>query len=213
MTSLEKLVDGLLLHEIAMFVFGGLFFLVLLFLIILFALRKRPLKSLLPFFVLPIIMLGWPSIAKIQLTNEGLAFERMLNEVQKDPDNEEKKLELQAHIDQLEGRNVQNPEILVNLARGKYALGQDAEALNTIDKIPETIQEEVGAEGLKATILVTQDIARKFEQAEKTPNQQNLEILEISRNQLVDGNKVANNSRLQRYISKSDSLIKRKVNE
>ncbi|MGK6352092.1 hypothetical protein [Parapedobacter sp. DT-150] len=205
MTNWEQLTDGLQLHEVAMFAFGALLFMVLLFLVVLFALRKRPLKPLLLFFTIPVVMLGWPSVAKIQINAAGVALENNLRNYQTDPADQENQKALEANIEVLETSGVQNPESLMNIARGKYLLGKDREALQTIDKIPDEAKAKVGADELKSTITVTQDIQRKLQQATQMPTTDNLEILRISKDRLV--NDAANNVRLRRYVTRSDSLI------
>ncbi|SEL76425.1 hypothetical protein [Parapedobacter koreensis] len=202
----ERLTDGLLFHETAMLAFGALSLLTLFFLVVFFALGKRPSRPLLFSFILPLTLLGWPSIVKIQLTRERVALECELKAVQKNPNDEQGKQRLQEYLNRLEHRNMEDPEILVDLAWGKYMLEKDEEALNILDKLS---KDNAGANEIRAAILKVQDIQRKLGQAEKTPNQQNLEILEISKNQLLSRDKVTENSRIQKYISKSDSLIKK----
>lgn len=209
MTYFEKLTDGLQLHEVAMFVLGGLLFIVLLFLIILFSIRKRQLKPLLLFFIIPIVMLGWPSIAKIQLNQEGLILVNNLKELEKYPDDETLQNKVEQSIQVLEEKNVNAPDKLADIARAKYLLGKDKAALETISKIPEADKAVLGVAELQRTIRTTQDMERKLEKAKASPTPESLEILEITKAQIEANHKFSENVRLQRYVNKSDSLIKR----
>ncbi|MEC3881881.1 EGFR-like transmembrane domain-containing protein [Parapedobacter sp. 10938] len=209
MTYFEKLTDGLQLHEVAMFVLGGLLFMVLLFLIVLFALRKRQLKPLLLFFIIPIVMLGWPSIAKIQLNQEGLMLVNNLKELEKYPDNETLQNKVEQSIQVLEEKNVNAPDKLADIARAKYLLGKNKAALETISKIPEADKAVLGVADLQRTIHTTQDIERKLEKAKASPTPESLEILKITKAQIEADHKFSENVRLQRYVNKSDSLIKK----
>ncbi|GGC44569.1 hypothetical protein GCM10011386_41100 [Parapedobacter defluvii] len=204
----EQLTDGLHMHEVLLFVLGSLFFLVLLFLMVLYAWRKEKLNVLLFFFIIPVVMIGWPSIAKIQINEAGIALENTLRAYEDDPQNPETRKALQAQVKELEDKEVKNPKTLINVAKANYMLGKDRDALQTIDKIPEEAREAVGADDLKTTILVTQDIERKLQQAEQAPTDDNLEILRISKDKLF--NKAANNVRLHQSVRKSDSLIQKK---
>src|SRR5690606_7570107 len=208
MTYWDKLTDGLQLHEVAMFILGGLLFIVLLFLIVLFALRKRQLKPLLLFFVIPIVMLGWPSIAKIQLNQEGVTLVNNLKELEKHPDDEALQSKLEQSIAELEEKNVSAPDKLANIARAKYLLGGDKGAMETLSKIPEADQVALGVNELQRTIRTTQDLERKLEKAKTSPTPESLEILEITKSQIEADDKFNGNRRLRRYVVKSDSLIK-----
>lgn len=207
MTLWEQLTDGLLLHEIAMLMLGGLLFLVLLFLIVLFALRKRQLKPLLLFFIIPIVMLGWPSIAKIQVNNEGLTLENDLKELENNPADSALQSRVAQSIEKLEEKNVNAPDKLADIARAKYLLGEDKGALETIHRIPEGSQQALGMKTLKHTILVTQDLERKIDQVEASPTPESLEILKITKEQIRVDNELQQNMRLRQYLAKSDSLI------
>lgn len=59
MNFFERMTDGLKLHEVLMAVPGSLLFLVMIILLIVFSAQRRPLKQLLYFFILPVIMPGW----------------------------------------------------------------------------------------------------------------------------------------------------------
>ncbi len=209
MTYFEKLTDGLQLHEVVMFMLGGLLFMVLLFLIVLFALRKRQLKPLLLFFIIPVVMLGWPSIAKIQLNQEGLMLVNNLKELEKYPDNETLQNKVEQSIQVLEEKNVNAPDKLADIARAKYLLGKNKAALETISKIPEADKAVLGVADLQRTIHTTQDIERKLEKAKASPTPESLEILKITKAQIEADHKFSENVRLQRYVNKSDSLIKK----
>ena len=204
----EQLTDGLHMHEVLLFVLGSLFFLVLLFLMVLYAWRKEKLNVLLFFFIIPVVMIGWPSIAKIQINEAGIALENTLRTYESDPQDPETRKALQAQVKELEDKGVKNPKTLINMAKANYMLGNDRDALQTLDKIPEGARESVGADDLKSTILVTQDIERKLQQAEQAPTDDNLEILRISKDKLL--NKAANNIRLHQAVRKSDSLTQKK---
>src|SRR5690554_3250486 len=156
MTTWEKLTDGLSLSEVLMFILGGLLFLVLLFLIILFALRNKSLKPLLLFFIVPLIMLGWPSINKIKIDATGVDLVKSLKELEKAPDDTTLQAVVERNLAELESKQINSPETLTAIAEAQFALGQEDVALQTLEQIPEEAQANTGAARLRATILTTQ---------------------------------------------------------
>lgn len=209
MTTWEKLTDGLSLSEVLLFILGGLLFLVLLFLIILFALRNKPLRPLLLFFIVPLIMLGWPSITKIKIDASGVDLVKSLEKLEKSPDDPVLQATVEQNLAELESKQISSPEMLTTMAEAQFALGQEEVALQTLEQIPEEVQTHTGADRLRATILATQDVRQKIEQVEMAPTEQHIEALEATKSQAIQANTKLDNVYLQRYIRRSDSLINR----
>lgn len=209
MTTWEKLTDGLSLSEVLMFILGGLLFLVLLFLIILFALRNKSLKPLLLFFIVPLIMLGWPSINKIKIDATGVDLVKSLKELEKAPDDTTLQAVVERNLAELESKQISSPETLTAIAEAQFALGQEDVALQTLEQIPEEAQANTGAARLRTTILTTQDVRQKIDQVKLAPTEQHIEALEETKKQAAQVNSKLDNVYLQRYIRRSDSLINR----
>ncbi len=210
MTTWEKLTDGLALYEVLLFIFGSLLFLVLLFLIILFALRNKPLKPLLLFFIVPLIMLGWPSIAKIKIDATGVDLVKNLEKLEEDPDDPVLKEAVEQTLAELESKPISSPETLIAMAEAHFALGQEDIALQTLEQIPkDATQAYTGANRLRETILTTQEVRQKIEQVKLAPTDEHIEALEATKSHATQANSKLDNVYLQRYIRRSDSLINR----
>jgi tetratricopeptide (TPR) repeat protein len=63
---MDSLFEGLLQYEIMLLILGVIFFLLLLFLLVYMIIKERKFGSMLGFFVIPIVMIGFPGIKKIQ---------------------------------------------------------------------------------------------------------------------------------------------------
>lgn len=63
---MDSLFDGLLPYEIMLSILGVTFFLILLFLLVYLIVKERKFGAILGFFIIPIIMIGFPGIRKIQ---------------------------------------------------------------------------------------------------------------------------------------------------
>jgi hypothetical protein len=135
MSLFEKLTDGLRLYEVILLMMGVIMFLALVVILIVYASQRRTLKPLLIFFLIPLLMLVWPSIAKIKIDGEGADIQTKLAAVEKNPTPQNKK-ELQDAVDKIEDRNVKDPAVLRKIAMAHYLLGDTTAAKTTIHKLP-----------------------------------------------------------------------------
>ncbi len=88
-------------YEIILLGLGVALFVVLLFLLIFSVVKKRPLKGLFVFFILPIVMIGFPGIQKIKFESNGAELDKTAAETRRNPTPENKKL-LAAKIGEIE---------------------------------------------------------------------------------------------------------------
>jgi len=121
--------EGLKSYEIVLLVMGVLLFLVLVFLLIYFVINKRTYKGLLPFFIIPLAMVGFPSIQKITFDNGMMGIEKLTKEVEQDPTNAEAKKELEVKLKTIENRPISQPSNLRILEKAYTAAG-DSQKVN-----------------------------------------------------------------------------------
>ncbi len=69
--------DGLHLYEIVLLVLGVILFLVLLVALIIFLIQGRSIKSLLLFFVVSVLMIGFPSVTKFKFDKDGVEIDKL----------------------------------------------------------------------------------------------------------------------------------------
>jgi hypothetical protein len=93
--------EGLQNYEFILLVLGILLFFVLLFLLIFCVVKNRSIKPLLLFFVLSLVMIGFPGIQKIKFEQAGIEFEKAAKEALNNPTPENKKI-VSAKIHELE---------------------------------------------------------------------------------------------------------------
>jgi len=124
--------EGLLFYELVLLVLGVLLFLVLLFALIYSIIKKRDLKVLALFFVLSIIMIGYPSIQKIKFDNGVVELEKRTRELKENPANTAAQNELTKSLSEIEKRPTTNPTTLVKIADAQAAIGDTAKALKNI---------------------------------------------------------------------------------
>jgi hypothetical protein len=92
--------EGLHDYQLILIILGVILFMVLIFLLIYNTLKKRPLKSLFLFFILPILMIGYPAIQKIRFENGVVEVEKAAEKSRTHPTPENKKA-LEAKINEL----------------------------------------------------------------------------------------------------------------
>src|SRR6476646_3081200 len=122
MSFFEKITDGLKLYEVLMLGFGSLLFFVMLVLLVVFAVLKRPLKQLLLYFGIAILMLGWPSIQKIKIDDTGVEMDKAAEQYAKKPTEENKK-KVADLIGELKEHEIKNPDVVEKIARAEFTIG------------------------------------------------------------------------------------------
>jgi len=79
--------DGLYSYEKVMLVCGVVLFAILVVLLVIFAVQKRKLTQLMAFFLLPIIMIGFPAVQKIAFDKESVKLDPQADNLRQNPSN------------------------------------------------------------------------------------------------------------------------------
>ncbi len=154
MSFFEKITDGLKLYEVLMLGFGSLMFLLMLVLLVVFAVGKRPLKQLLLYFGIAVLMLGWPSLQKIKIDKTGVEVEKSAEQYAQQPTPENKK-KVEDVIQELKDRDVKDPEVVKKIARAEFMIGRTQESLQTIETLPAQGRQDSSISRLRASIQLT----------------------------------------------------------
>ena len=120
--------EGLKSHERILLVMGMVLFVALLFLLIYYAVKRVPFKGFLPFFLIPIVMVGFPGIQKITFDNGIVGIEKLTEEVEQDPTNTTAKKELETRLKAIENRPISQSANLKILERAYSAVGNQQKA-------------------------------------------------------------------------------------
>ncbi len=140
MESLEGLLD----YEKVLLLLGILLFLVLMVILIILVVQKRQIKPLLAFFLVPILMIGYPSVKKIQYGNLLVELNRQTEKAGQASSDEGDRQELNETLKEVKRRTPKKAETFVNIARAEAVLGDTTEALKfvnmALDKAPENMR-------------------------------------------------------------------------
>ena len=138
--------EGIPLYQISLFVLGAFFFLVLVFAFVTLLLRGKPYGKLLVFFVIPIVMMGFPAIKSFQYKGLVVTLDQSTAALQKDPTNTALRDQVQDQVKQVANQPNQSPQTMLKIAASQFALGQEAnakallqKALPTSSQLPEAV--------------------------------------------------------------------------
>lgn len=127
------LFEGLKIFEVILMLLGILLFLVQLFILVYYVLHNRSLKYVLPSLVIPIVMIGFPAIKKVQFGNSMLEMQEKVAALEENPEDTEALAELEERLEFLEEYENLQPSTLVTLAQGYAAKGDTVAAITYVD--------------------------------------------------------------------------------
>ena len=123
---MDTIFEGMRGFEMILMGMGVLLFIVLLFGLAVYLVKGRPLKYLLPSFLLPIVMIGFPGIQKVKFMNAQIELRETVAALQENPDDTEALAKLEEQVAVLEQTENLQPETLVDLAEAHIAQGDTA---------------------------------------------------------------------------------------
>ncbi len=129
-----NLFDGLYAYEVVLLILGVLLFVVALALLILQVVRGKPYGTLVAFFALPIVMIGYPSIQKITFQDGAVTIDKTTAQLQEAPTDAALRSNLETQVAKLASRPTNDPAALTSIAKAQFALGHSAEAQTNVQK-------------------------------------------------------------------------------
>lgn len=141
----------MLSYEIILAVMGMVFFLVLLFALVWSIMKKRTFIKLLPFFILPIIMVAYPTLKSIRVGDIILDIQAQSKIVENNPGDTSAVKKLEASLEQLKGdeRLSNNSDALLAAARAEMVLGNYDSASVSLDKAQQADPNTAGIVSLR----------------------------------------------------------------
>src|SRR2546423_12406634 len=112
---LMKIFDGLHLYEVILAILGVLLFIVLVIILIANVVRNHSIKPLLLFFIIPILMIGFPAWSKIKWNKDGFELDKTTQELAKNPSNPELETKLKDLVHEVEPRASETHDGLVKV--------------------------------------------------------------------------------------------------
>lgn len=96
--------------------------------------HKRSIVGLLAFFVLDVLMIGYPSVQSFQINKGVISVEKQTDAVLSNPSDTKARQDLQQQVEKLQTRQFSNPATLASISKAEYALGNDQAAKETLSK-------------------------------------------------------------------------------
>lgn len=125
--------DGLHSYEVVLMVLGIVLFLILAMVLMLYVYQRRMVSTLLPFFMMPVVMIGFPAFQKISFGNNVVSVEKNLETLAENPGDTKTRAQLMEHLRQVAERPTKDPKVNLTIARAYKTLGQPDRALERVD--------------------------------------------------------------------------------
>jgi hypothetical protein len=142
--------DGLHFYEVVLLGCGVAFFIVLLFAFMRYVVKGKAVGGLFPFFLIPLVMIGFPGIQKIQFDKAKIEIETKSKEVEAQPANTQARKELEVKLESVSQRTKGDPQTAITLAKGYAALGKTDQGLDWAVKAAE---EKPNAPEIQKTVV------------------------------------------------------------
>jgi tetratricopeptide (TPR) repeat protein len=168
-TSFTK---GLYPGEVVLLILGIVLFVVSVIAFFYQLMHQRSIAVLLGFFILPIVMIGYPTITSIQYGNGVLSVQKTTELLLNNPADPQSRQALEQQVQQIASRSSSDPKDTVTLAKAQFALGHEQDAAQNLQKallakadLPEALE-------LKKKIDVAQNLQRLAAHVEQNPADQ-----------------------------------------
>ncbi len=162
-------VDGMYSYEIILLVGGVLLFLVLLAALLRKVFSNEPFSALLPFFGVAVLMIGFPAWSSVKVSDGVVEIDKKTHDLQEHPEDVALRSSLQSDVSKLSARPFNNPRIVTTLAQAQFALGQEEQAKQNLDKALAVDPALKPAQELKAKIEVANKLSALTAAAEEQP--------------------------------------------
>lgn len=164
-----KFFDGLYPYEIVLLVLGVLLFLVLILAFTLVVIRGKPYGKFFPFFVLPILMIGFPGVKTFEISESMVKIEKYTQALQQSPTDVKLRASLTKEVANLSARPLTDPQASISIARAQFALGDTTAAKENLKKTLNVAPEMPAALELKERIELDRNLAALVSQVEQNP--------------------------------------------
>lgn len=166
---MNELFRGLLLYEIVLLVLGVFLFLILSAGLLYYIIKKEQIKKLLLFFVLPILMIGYPSIQEISISKDRIQLTKYQEQFLQNPEDSVARENVEKYTDKLKDR-ASSKEDIVQISKSQLLLGNYKQAADLADKAvkKKSSRESVNIEAKNIRSLATLENAVQEQSGENT---------------------------------------------
>ncbi len=155
--------QGLYSYEIILLVLGVVLFVVSIVLLL------RGKTGLVVYFLVSIIMIGYPSITSIQYKDGAITIEKDTQTLQQDPTNPQARQAVQQELAKFESRPITDPHIATVFARAQFAVGNETAASVNLQKALQADPKSADALQLKQKIDAIQQLDRLSTEVKGNP--------------------------------------------
>lgn len=161
---MASLVAQLKFFELVLLGCGVVFFMVITILLIIRSSQGKSLTPLLAFFMIPITMIGFPSIQSIKISKDQVEIAKKTEEVEKNPSDTVATKELEELLRNIDfTRARRSADALTSIARAHSALGNYDTALAIVDKAINLDEGSSEAQELKSVVEERRAEKQNFE--------------------------------------------------
>jgi len=125
--------SGLLLYEVELLILGVFLFLILSVGLLFYIIKKEQIKKLLLFFLLPIFMIGYPSIKEVSISKDRIQLTKYQEEFIQNPEDSVARKNVKEYTEKLENR-ASGTDDIVQIGKSKLLLGNYSDAAKLADK-------------------------------------------------------------------------------
>jgi len=164
-----KFLEGLYSYEIVLLALGVVLFVALLVAFLYLVFQGKPFAALLGFFLIPIAMIGYPSIKSIQFKDGVVTISKQTAQLEQDSTNKSLRESLHTAIAKIQARPAASADTSVTLARAQFALGNETAAKSNLQKALAASPNLPAAQNLKAKMELTGNLSTLATQVEENP--------------------------------------------
>ncbi|WP_378176248.1 hypothetical protein [Aquimarina sp. SS2-1] len=170
---MKTLLNDLHLYELILLFLGVFLFLILSAGLVYYIIKKEEIKKLLLFFPIPVLMIGYPSIKEITISNDKIAFSKYQEEFIQNPNDTTAKQKFAKVTEKLESR-VKTPEDIVKISKAKLLLDKPEEAIKYASRA-------IDAQTMNSSDTARQGIVNQATQLKNLAQIQNTDINKVSK--------------------------------
>lgn len=164
---MNNLFEGLLLYEITLLILGVILFLILSIGLLFYIIKKEPLMKLLMFFFIPIVMIGYPSITQVTISNDKIELSKLQKEVIENP-RDSVAIEKMEQLTQKLEKRATTPDDLIQVSTSNLLLGNNVKAVSLADQALTKDNTAAAAMDIKRLATVQEQIQAAPENMEDT---------------------------------------------
>lgn len=160
---MKELLSGLYLYEIILLLLGIILFIILSIGLMYFIIKKQKIKQLFLFFILPIIMIAYPSIVEITVSKDRITLRKKQEELLNNPEDKEIAEEVRALTKKIEDRSF-TAEQSAEISKSWLLLDDPTRATLFADRALEKDEDNQAAQGLKQLAIVMEEASQPREE-------------------------------------------------